>query len=202
MSVNLDLLVGLTEGMFSYPMEKFSEFFYNGHEVEETVNLTDCTKFANYHTAFQTVEIYRDNKIVYSCSVTKIYDIPIITHVFAHDGKIYEVNYNRLYEEMSNNAEIVKAFRVNTLCEEIEKALTAAENDIDDVNEYGILLAYTNYSYNMGRYHAYLDSLDMLAPEEWGEIVSKHKDRNDSMEKRADVKYRSLKKTIFGNENA
>ena len=39
MSVNLDLLVNLTENMFSLPMENFKEFFYNGDEVEKTVNI-------------------------------------------------------------------------------------------------------------------------------------------------------------------
>lgn len=199
MSVNLDLLLNLTENMFSLPIENFSELFYNGDEVEKTVNLTECTTFANYQTVFQTCEIYAGRKIVYSCSVTKIYDIPVITDIFKNGGKVYEADMKKLYEEMSANADIVKAYRINTLCEEIEKAFTAAENAINDTDNNGILLAYTNYMYNIGRFHAYTDSLDMIDIEKWNKTYEIYMDRLDCMEAKSDDVYRSLKKTIYGN---
>lgn len=202
MSVNLDLLVNLTENMFSLPIENFSEFFYNGDEVEKTVNLTECTTFANYQTAFQSCEIYAGRKIVYSCSVTKIYNIPVITDIFKNGDKIYEADMKKLYDEMSANADIVKAYRINTLCEEIEKSLTAAENAIDDTDNNGILLAYTNYMYNIGQYHAYMDSLDMLDSGKWYVLMDKYTDRLNRIEEKSDDVYRSLKKSLYGDENA
>lgn len=202
MSVNLDLLASLTENCFSLPIEKFSEFFYNGTEVEKTVNLTECTTFANYQTAFQSCEIYAGRKIVYSCSVTKIYDIPVITDIFKNGDKVYETDMEKLYNEMSDNADIIKAYRINTLCEEIEKSLTAAENAIDDVNNYGNLLAYTNYMYNIGQYHAYMDSLDMLDANKWYVLMDKYTIRFNRIEEKSDKVYRSLKKSLYGDENA
>lgn len=202
MSVNLDLLVNLTENMFSLPMENFSEFFYNGDEVEKAVNLTECTNFANYQTAFQSCEIYAGRKIIYSCSVTKIYDIPVITDIFKNGDKVYKAAMEKLYNEMSDNADIVKAYRINTLCEEIEKTLTAAENAIDDTDNNGILLAYTNYMYNIGRYHVYMDSLDMLNSNKWYVLMDKYTDRLNMIEEKSDKVYRSLKKSLYGDENA
>ena len=202
MSVNLDLLVNLTENMFSLPIENFSEFFYNGNEVKKTVNLTECTNFANYQTVFQSCEIYAGRKIVYSCSVTKIYDIPVITDIFKNGKRVYEADLEKLDNEMSNNADIVKAYRINILYKEIEKSLTAAENAIDDINNYGNLLAYTNYMYNIGQYHAYMDNLDMLDGNKWYVLMDKYTDRLNRIEEKSDKVYRNLKKSLYGDENA
>jgi hypothetical protein len=199
MGVNLDLLVNLTENMFSLPIENFSEFFYNGDEVEKTVNLTECTTFANYQTVFQSCNIYAGRKIVYACSITKIYDIPVITDIFKNGERVYEADMEKLDNEMSANMDIVKAYRINTLCEEIEKAFTAAENAINDTDNNGILLAYTNYMYNIGRYHAYMDSLDMIDFEKWGEMYDCYAERVRHMEDKSDDIYCSLKKTVYGN---
>ena len=202
MGVNLNLLASLTENMFSLPMENFSEYFYNGRDVENTIDLTGCTRFANYNTCFQSCNIYADRKNVYSCCITKMYDIPVITDVYGNEGQIYKADMEKLYEEMSSNAEIVKAYRINTLLEEIEKSLTAAEDAINDVNNYGSLLAYTNYMYNIGQYHAYMDSLDIFDTDKWQVVATEYADRVNRMDELADKVYKSLKKTIFGNEYA
>lgn len=199
MSVNLDLLASLTENMFSLPIEKFSEFFYNGKEVENAVDLTGCETFANYSTAFQTVEIYADKQVIYSCSVSQIYDVPVITHVYEKCELVYQADYGELYNEMSANVDIVKAYRINTLCEKIEKAFTAAEKAINDTDGNGILLAYTNYMYNIGLFHAYMDSLDTLDFEKWSEVYGCYVERLRHMETKSDDLYCSLKKTIYGN---
>lgn len=202
MSINLNLLASLTENCFSLPIEKFSEFFYNGKDVENTVDLTGCETFANYSTMFQSCNIYADRKIVYSCCITKFYDIPVITDIYGNEGQIYKADMEKLYEEMSGNTEIVKAYRINTLCEEIEKAFTAAENAINDTDNNGILLAYTNYMYNIGRYHAYMDGLDMLDSNKWYVLMDKYTIRLNRIEEKSDKVYRSLKKSLYGNENA
>lgn len=81
------------------------------------------------------------------------------------------------------------------LCKEINKSLNSAENAINDINDYGILLAYTNYMFNMGKYYAYMDSLDILDTEKWYELADAHMERIHHMEKQSDIIYRNLKKT-------
>jgi uncharacterized protein Yka (UPF0111/DUF47 family) len=80
--------------------------------------------------------------------------------------------------------------------------LTAAENAIDDVNNYGNLLAYTNYMYNIGQYHAYMDGLDMLDSNKWYVLMDKYTIRLNRIEEKSDKVYRSLKKSLYGDENA
>lgn len=183
MSVNLDLLVNLTENMFSLPIENFSEFFYNGNEVEKTVNLTECTNFANYQTAFQSCDIYAGRKIIYSCSVTKIYNIPVITDIFKNGEKVYEADMEKLDNEMSANMDIVKAYRINTLVEMLDESIKAAEESL--TSTYTDVIRYENYKYNIGRCNALLDVLLAVDKDLFGEHFDKYIERTDKSEQEA-----------------
>ena len=77
---------------------------------------------------------------------------------------------------------------------EAENAIEQAESSLDDPNCYGILLAYNNYVYNIGKYHGLLDTLDILDSRKWFELAEKYSTKENELAKRADVLYRNLRK--------
>ena len=197
----LNMLKALTSNTWFMPMEKFNEYFYNGKEISETVDLTGCVEFGtNNGREILIYDIEEGQKhIRYSCSYAEIYKQPVITHVFNKAENVYEYDYDRFLFDITNTPELMQKYRVDTLIKNIDKAIEKAEESLDDPNEYGMLLAYTNYMYSMGNYHAYMDSLDILDADQWLEIAQKYQNKINELEKRADVLYRNLKSMTTKN---
>lgn len=197
----LNMLRSLTSNMWFMPMEKFNEYFYNGAEISEAVNLSGCVEFGTNNG--QEILIYDlmegQKHIRYSCSYTEIYKHPVITHMFNKDGKVYEYAYNRIAHDIESKPELMRKYRFDTLIEEIEKSIEKAEESLDDPKGYGILLSYLNYNYSMGNYHAYMESLDIYETEKWIEIAEKYQGKINELTKRANVLYKNLKSMTTKN---
>ena len=134
-----------------------------------------------------------------NCCYTTINGIPYITDIFSSTGKEYTLDYDKAEIETSALNSWRTAEATKTAVEEAEKALNNAEKALDDPNNYGALLSYTNYMYAMGLYHAYIDMLDTLDADKfrtWFELAERHAERINQLEKRADTLYRGLKKSL------
>lgn len=99
----LQMLTELTKGWFFEPMEKFKNFFFNGEEVARLIDLDGCVEFGS--TNGQTFIIYdtvRNLKhIRYECYFTTVFDIPVIENVYSENGKLYEYDFDKCYDELA-----------------------------------------------------------------------------------------------------
>lgn len=98
----LQMLAELTKGWFFEPMEKFKDFFYNGEEVAKLIELGGCVEFGSTNgqtfTIYDTVE--NRKHIRYECCFTTIFDIPVIQNVYGDNGKLYEYDFDKCYDEL------------------------------------------------------------------------------------------------------
>ena len=198
----LNMLLSLTKNMWFKPMSEFDSSFYNADEIKQAITLENCIEFGTNNG--QELLIYaldesNSKYIKYSCCYTTLYDIPFITDIFSKEGKHYTLDRDRAEIEASAFNAVRCSKATQTAVEEAEKALDNAAKALDDPNNYGALLSYTNYMYAMGLYHAYIDMLDTLDADKfrtWFELAERHAERINQLEKRADTLYRGLKKSL------
>lgn len=98
----LEMLFELTKDMWYEPMEKFVDIVYNAAEIIPLIDTENCVEFGTNNS--QTLLIYDivDNRkhIKYSCSITHIFDKLVIQNVYSKDGKIYEYDFDKIYDEL------------------------------------------------------------------------------------------------------
>ena len=98
----LETLRTLTADMWSAPMEKFMPMVYNADEILPLIS-ENCKSFGTNNG--QELLIYDDqNKVKYSCSMTEIFGELVLENVYSADGKIYEYDFDKIYDELRTEA--------------------------------------------------------------------------------------------------
>lgn len=102
----LELLRALTANMWFEPMENFEQLVYNAAEILPVIEAEKCVEFGTNNG--QELLIYEidpaDNRkrIKYSCSITHIFGKLILQNVYSRDGKLYEYDFDKVYDELKS----------------------------------------------------------------------------------------------------
>ena len=100
----VDNLLYLTQNMWFEPIDKFSDVIYNGAEIMNSVDLSDCVEFGTNNG--QEILIYDTTSdgrkhIKYSCSTTTMFDELVITDVWDDSGCVYECDWDAIWDELA-----------------------------------------------------------------------------------------------------
>lgn len=100
----VDNLMYLTQNMWFEPIDMFADVIYNGDEIMNVADLSDCVEFGTNNG--QELLIYDTTSdgrkhIKYSGSLTTVFDELIVTHLFSKSGKVYEADYDAIWDELA-----------------------------------------------------------------------------------------------------
>lgn len=116
MGVNFELLAGLTENMYFYPMENFSEYYYNGEDIAKAVDLSSCVEFGTMNGQELLIyDIAEDGRkhICFSGCLNILFDVPFVSSLYDNNGEVYQTDFNTVYGAMSVDKEIMMNYYLN-----------------------------------------------------------------------------------------
>ena len=116
MGVNFELLAGLTENMYFYPMDKLSDVYYNGEDIAKTVDLSNCVEFGTMNGQELLIyDIAEDGRkhICFAGGIERIFDVPFVSYLSDKSGEVYNADYDTVYDKMKSDKNVVMNYLLN-----------------------------------------------------------------------------------------
>lgn len=183
----LEMLLNLTENQCTCKPEQLAEVIYNGAEVAEAIDLSDCVEVFKANS--QEILIYgigEDSRkyVKYSCSVTEIYDQLVISSVWGRDEEVYHYDYDKIYNSMQNDGDFMRKYMLDYTYREALNSLDCAENSLDEMH-YGELKAHSDYKFYMGCFYTYREMVWVLDEDKGIQLDTETDERIDKVDSKA-----------------